>query len=149
MEHLFDEILEKDEKVIKVFKPHKGRYLKSFYWAFAIPIFWPHLILFIVGSFFTIPFLLVKGYNNVYYAYTNKRLIVRHGTFGNSYESLEYKDVTSTSVDVGFLDRKSKTGSITFVSPSSHHEHEIEFSNVVNPYQVLNEIKEYMNTLNK
>ena len=149
MEGLFDEILESDEIVIKVLKPHKGRYLKSFYWMFCIPLCWPHLIMLLVGSLFTLPFFIVKGYNNTYYAYTNKRLIVRKGVFGNSYDSLEYKDITSTSVSVGFLDKKSKTGSITFESPSSHHEHPMTFSCIENPYQQMNEIKEQINYFNK
>ena len=116
---------------------------------FYIPLFWPHLIMLLVGTFFTFPFFLLKGYKNVYYTYTNKRLIVRSGAFGNSYDSLEYKDITSTSVRVGFLDRKSKTGTLVFVSPSSHHEHPMRFSCIENPYQVMNEIKEYINANNK
>ena len=149
MEKLFEEILEKDEKIIKVIKPHKGRYLKEFYWMFYIPLFWPHLIIMLVGTLFTLPFFLIKGYKNVYYAYTNKRLIVRKGIFGNTYDSLEYKDITSTSVKVGFLDRNSKTGSLIFVSPSSHHEHPMRFAHIQNPYQEMNEIKEQINSTNK
>jgi hypothetical protein len=55
----------------------------------------------------------------------------------------------STSVKVGFFDRKSQTGTLVFVSPSSHHEHPMEFSHVENPYKVMNEIKEYINIVNK
>ena len=29
MENVFDEILEKGEKVIEIIKPHKGRYMKD------------------------------------------------------------------------------------------------------------------------
>lgn len=149
MEHMFDEILEKDEKIIKVLKPHKGRYLKTFVWMLFIPLFWPHILIMMVLSLFTLPYFIIKAYNNMYFAYTNKRLIIRRGVFGNSYDSLEYKDITSTSVRVGFLDRKTKTGTLVFVSPSSHHEHPTSFSYVVNPYQELNEIKEQINLVNK
>lgn len=149
MEQLFEEILEKDEKIIKVIRPNKSRYLKSFCWMFYIPLFWPHLIIMLVGTFFTLPFFIVKSYKNIYYAYTNKRLIVRRGMFGNSYDSLEYKDITSTSVNVGFFDKKSKTGSLLFVSPSSHHEHPMCFAHIENPYKQMNEIKEYINSVNK
>lgn len=145
MENLFDEILEKDEEIIKVIKPHKGRYLKSFYIWFCIPLFWPHLIILLAGSLFTLPFFILKGYKNIYYAYTSKRLIVRTGVFGNSYQSLEYKDITSTSIHVSLLDKWSKTGSLKFVNPSSHHEHPMMFIHVQNPYQTMGEIKEYMN----
>lgn len=148
MENLFNEILEKDEKIIKVIKPHKGRYFKNFYAILSIPFFWPHLIIMMVGTLFTLPFFQMKGYNNTYYAYTNKRLIVRKGIFGNSYDSLDYKDITSTSVNVGFLDKKSKTGTLVFVSPSSHHEHPMKFDFVSNPYEEMKEIKAQMNLTN-
>ena len=148
MQELFDEVLEKDEEIIKVIKPNKKRYLKTFYWMLCIPIFWPHILVMLIGSLFTLPFLISKGYKNTYYAYTNKRLIVRTGMFANSYDSLEYEDITSTSVSVGFLDRKTKTGSLIFVSPSSHHEHPMTFANIENPYEMIKEIKEQINTYN-
>lgn len=101
-----------------------------------------------VLTFFTFPFFVLKGYKNLYYAYTNKRLIIRKGIFGNTYESLEYKDITSTSVNVGLFDKKSKTGSLVFVSPSSHHEHPMKFCAIQNPYEEMNNIKEYINKIN-
>ena len=94
------------------------------------------------------PFIINKGYKNLYYAYTNKRLIVRKGAFGNSYDSLDYKNITSVSVQVGFLDRNTNTGSLRFVSPSSHHEHPLIFANIENPYQEMNKIKEEINKTN-
>lgn len=39
MENLFNEILEKDEKIIKVIKPHKWRYMKQYLRPFIIPFF--------------------------------------------------------------------------------------------------------------
>lgn len=149
MENVFEEILEKDEQVVKVLKPNKSRYFKSFFGMFYIPIFWPHLIVLMVLSLFTFPIWISKACNNTYYAYTNKRLIVRRGIFGNSYHSLEYKDITSTSVNVGFFDKSSKTGSLVFVNPSSHHEHPMCFAHIKNPYKEMNEIKEYITSLNK
>ena len=149
MEDLFNEILEKNEKIIKVIKPHKGRYMKNFLIPFIIPLLWPHLILTLVFTLFTPFYFIPKGYKNIYYAYTNKRLIVRKGIFGNNYDSLEYKDITSTSVKVGYLDRKSKTGTLIFVNPSSHHEHPMKFAHIQNPYQEMNEIKEIINETNE
>ena len=149
MEHLFDEILEKDEKIIKIIKPHKGRYLLGYCWFFMIPLFWPHLILLMLVTGFMAPYFLNRAYKNTYYAYTNKRLIKRSGIFWNSYDSLEYKGITSTSVKVGYWDTKRKTGTLVFVSPSSHHEHPMEFSYIVDPYKTMNEIKEYISCINK
>ena len=148
MEDKFAEILEKDEQIVKVIKPVKSRYIKSF-WMFCIPFCWPHLIVMMVFTLFTLPYFLIKGINNTYYAYTNKRLIARSGIFGNSYRSLEYKDITSTSVHVGFLDKKTKTGTLVFSSPSAHHQRAMYFSYIENPYQEMNEIKEVINSANK
>ena len=148
MEDKFAEILEKDEQIVKVIKPVKSRYIKSF-WMFCIPFCWPHLIVMMVFTLFTLPYFLIKGINNTYYAYTNKRLIARSGIFGNSYRSLEYKDITSTSVHVGFLDKKTKTGTLAFSSPSAHHQRAMYFSYIENPYQEMNAIKEVINSANK
>lgn len=149
MENLFNEFLEKDEKIIKVIKPNKRSYIKHYTWWCWIPLFWPHLLIMMVFTLFTLPFIFMKSYKNLHYAYTNKRLIVRSGAFANSYKSLEYKDITSTSVQVGLLDKKQNTGSLLFVSPSSHHEHPMRFDFVENPYKLMNEIKEHINSTNK
>ena len=95
------------------------------------------------------PIFVNKAYKNTYYCYTNKRLIVRGGVFANSYKSLEYKDITSTEVVVGLWDKKTNTGSLTFVSPSSHHEHPMKFIAVENPYDVMRDIKEQINLANE
>ena len=149
MEEKFKDILEQDEKIIKVYKPVKSRYYKSFIFPWIIPLLWPHLIIFLIFSGFSLPFLIRKAYNNSYFAYTNKRLIVRSGLFGVSFDSLEYKDITSTSVDVGLFDKNGKTGSIKFVSPSVHAGKPITFSYIENPYDVMKEIKAYMEDLKK
>lgn len=144
MEHLFDDILDKNEHIVKVIKPSKRRYWKSLV-VFAIPIFWPHLILLMALTLFTLPFFYARGYKNLYYAYTDKRLIVRSGIIGVDYKTLDYKFITSTSVDVGFLDKGKKlTGTLSFKSPTTS----IRFQYVEFPYDLLKEIKEYMDTLN-
>ena len=60
MNEKFNDILEKDEKIMKVIKPVKSRYWKQFVFPFAIPLFWPHLIILLVLSFFTLPFFTQK-----------------------------------------------------------------------------------------
>ena len=142
MEELFKDILEKDEKIIAVIKPSKKRYWKSLVMPFAIPLFWPHLILMLVGTLFTLPYFIAKGYKNLYYAYTDKRLIKRSGFIGVRYDSLEYKDITSTSVHVGFLDKGCKTGNLSFSSPSVHAGAPIIFNFIKNPYDYMRAIKE-------
>lgn len=146
MEELFQDILDKDEQIIKIIKPSKSRYWKATLLPFAIPIFWPHLIIFMVLTLFTLPFIYGHGYKNLYYAYTNKRLIVRKGMIGVDYKTLDYKHISSSSVDVGLLDKSKKvtTGTLSFKSPTTS----IQFQYVENPYDLLREIKEYMDTVN-
>lgn len=142
MGEFFKDILENDEKIIKVVKPSKKRYWRAAAF-FAIPLFWPHLIIMMVFSFFTLPYWYAKGYKNLYYAYTNKRLIVRSGIIGVDYASLEYKDLTSSSVNVGFLDKSCNTGTLEFVNPSAHGK-PILFQYVEKPYELMKEIKDYI-----
>ena len=146
MEHLFDDILEKDEKIIKIIKPNKKRFFRDWLLPFIFPIFLPHFILFMaITLFFIMPLLHVKDYKNTYYAYTNKRLISRGSAIGVDYRSLEYKDISATSVDVGFLDRIGKgikTGTLAFKSPSAG----ISFKCIENPYDMMREIKEYIDS---
>ena len=147
-EHLFDDILERDEKIIKIIKPSKKRFFRDWLLPFIFPIFLPHFIIFMVVTlFFVLPLLHVKSYKNTYYAYTNKRLISRGSAIGVDYHSLEYKDITATSVDVGFLDKMGKgkkTGTLAFKSPSAG----ISFKCVESPYEQMREIKEYIASLN-
>ena len=145
MEQLFDDILDKDEQIVKIIKPSKSRYWKFFLIPLIIPIFLPHFIVIMACTlFFIIPLLYARSYKNLYYAYTNKRLIVRRGTIGVDYRTLDYKFITSTAVDVGLLDKgKTKTGSLSFKSPTAS----IRFDYVENPYDLMREIKEYINTV--
>ncbi|MDE6505468.1 MAG: PH domain-containing protein [Clostridia bacterium] len=147
MEHLFDDILEKNEQIIKIIKPSKSRYTKAMFAPFIIPIFWPHLILILVVTLFTFPFIYMHGYKNLYYAYTNKRLIVRKGMIGVDYRSLDFKNITASSVAVDLFDKgkKATTGTISFSSPTSS----IKFQYVENPYDLLREIREHIDSINE
>ena len=141
MEELFKDILEDDEQIIEIIKPDKKRYRKAF-WPFAIPFFWPMIILVSIFSGFTVYWMISKSYKNLYYAYTDKRLIFRSGTFGIHFSSLEYKDITATSVNVSYIDQKCGTGSISFASPSVHAAHAMTFNFIPKPYERMKAIKE-------
>ena len=88
MEHLFNDILDKDEQIVKVIKPSKSRCLKAPIMPFAIPIFWPHLILFMVLTLFTLPFFICTAIRicimliliNVLYEKELYELITKHLT---------------------------------------------------------------------
>lgn len=65
---------------------------------------------------------------------------------GVDYKTLDYKQITASSVDVGLLDKSKKvtTGTLSFKSPTAS----IQFQYVENPYDLMREIKEYMDTVN-
>ena len=151
MEQLFDDILENDEQIVKIIKPSKSRYWKFFLMPFLVPIFLPHFIVIMACTlFFIIPLLYARSYNNLYYAYTNKRLIVRNGAMSIKYKTMNYTSITSTTVNVGLLDKgKTKTGTLLFKNSnaSTKSSASIGFEYVETPYELMEEIKEYMNTV--
>jgi len=123
---VFSDILERGETVIKIYKPNAKRFWRGVRFSL-FGLFFPPI--FVFGTLFTVltlgigPFLLLrftkKGFNNTYYCYTNKRLIIRSGAIGIDYKSLEFKGINLTKVAVGFLDKKHGTGNLFFSSPSA------------------------------
>lgn len=88
------------------------------------------------------------SYRNLYYCYTNKRLIIRSGIFGIDFNDLNMNHVGGAAVKVSFIDRmlKPATGSIIFASISGSNQKSASFSflNVENPYELYQIIKEYI-----
>jgi uncharacterized membrane protein YdbT with pleckstrin-like domain len=145
MEKKFDDIIEKDEQIIKVYKPNKRKYA----WSLALSLFFlllftclpillgiigvvEHngavagiavLVIAIIGVLLILitVLLAVLYYKNKYYCYTDTRVIIRSGIFGIDYSSLEFRSLTATLVNVSLLDKilGGKTGTITFGSASS------------------------------
>ena len=110
MEKLFENILDVDEKIEKVFKPQKTKYFVStmLRWFFVILSFTLMGVLMIVfpdeGMNVDLIYLLIPigvfvlgmlivllfasiHYKNLYYAYTNKRVIIRSGIFGVDFKT--------------------------------------------------------------
>jgi len=182
MTDLFEMILEKDEEIIKVIKPVKAKLLTSgFMWVLAISVFtyacgvwvlfipevlpseysWVGVIV-TVGCVFlpllvSIPFFL--AYNkNLYYAYTDKRIIIRTGVFGIDYKGLDLKAIDAVNVYVSFFDKlvKKDTGSLKFGSKASPiinygngFSGGYRFNHVEKPYELYREIKERIDTAKK
>lgn len=162
MEKYFEQILDSDEKVIKAYKPHKGRFffenLLGFGLIYLVICFiitagclangnmW--LVLIPIGIFailMTLSWLLLMVYyKNNFYAYTNKRIVIRTGIIGVDYKTLDMSMIGIVNVRVGLLDKllRKNTGSLCFGSVASnaqsicHH-----FSNIENPYESCKEIK--------
>lgn len=162
---MFEEILDKDEKVINTFKPDKLKFWFTTIIAgliLAIIVPFCSIYVFLEGPLETI--LLWSGvaagaifllfcllrflhYKKVLYAYTNKRILVRTGIIGTDYQALDMKMIGAVDVYVSLLDKLlgRKTGTIKFGStanPMNSQSTNYNFSHVKNAYQVYREIKE-------
>lgn len=175
MKEMFTDILEKDEKIIKVYKPNQRifwwsvnliafivvvccvawipllyldpeisrRIIERILWiaAIAAPIIW------LVTLFFARLY-----YKNRWYAYTNRRVLIRGGIIGIDFKSLQLGDLNATKVYVSWLDKLigRNTGLIRFGSPSAPLTElgsgSYIFSHIEKPYEIMREIREYIDT---
>ncbi|MCK9575633.1 MAG: PH domain-containing protein [Clostridia bacterium] len=170
MEEIFTNILDKDEVIIRTFKPNKAKLflssiLLTFFvliWIVATPLIGMlssgvNVQIIVPITLLALAFILVVAllftsiyYSNLYYAYTNKRLIIRTGVFGVDYKSLDMAMIGAINVYVSLLDKllKKNTGSITFgsmaspmVSSSNGGVSNYKFAHIVAPYDSYREIK--------
>lgn len=172
MEKMFDIILDKDEKIIKVYKPNKLKlyissllaYILMFGWFFAFgavglfatesPLPLAASLSILIGSFVLITLIAVIiiriYYKNLYYAYSNKRVIIRTGVFGIDFKSLDIKMIGATNVYVSLLDKilAKNTGTISFgsmaspmVSYGNSNAMGYKFAHITLPYETYKEIK--------
>lgn len=182
MKHAFDDIIEKDEEIVEVFKPQKTRFwwgiVSSSLMIVVAVLLWSLIVvagilvdypeaapIVALGFLAVIAFVLLlvaifgkTAYNNRFYAYSNKRILIRSGIIGIDYRTLEFQALTATIVRVSFLDRvlRTNTGTLMFGSPSSPvgmapannnvAANSYSFRNIEDPYNTLREIKEYMDS---
>lgn len=170
---LFDDVLEADEVIQKGYKPNKKRvFASSIFFDVIVALFIGIALLGmwldqdmpmnerIIGTCCVVGvLLLIVGimtwfvalyYKNVFYVYTNKRVIVRTGIFGVDFHSLDIDNIGASDVCVTFLDKivRKNTGSIRFGSNSSPISNSYyNFANIEDPYQVYKEIKEYIRSV--
>lgn len=90
-------------------------------------------------------------YKNVYYGYTNKRIVIRKGIFGVDYKALDIKMIGASDVNVSLLDKimKRNTGTIRYGSMASPINGttpvgNFVIANIEDPYNVYKEIKSYI-----
>lgn len=85
-------------------------------------------------------------YDKVYYAITNKRVILQGGVIGRDFEMVEYDQITNAEVNVGFSDVifGGKTGSIMLSTAGTFTytrngvmAKPYTICNVLNPYEVF------------
>lgn len=179
MEKLFSHILDDDEKIIKVFKPNKIKLFVSsifmnFIWSFWFLAFGIFMVLFPeegvtidkiyilvpIGIYLVLFALIILftalHYKNIYYAYSNKRIIIRSGIFGIDYKSLDMSMIGVVDVYVSLFDKiiKKNTGSVTFGSAASpvidsKGGSAYRFNHIVMPYETCKEIKTYIDAYKK
>ena len=179
---LFAPILQEDEEIIKVLKPNKTRYIYLSGLAFTLFALIPILVmaapfgmlidafkedgaptplvieLSIFGGFILLTLIAVwvglnMSYKKTFYAYTNKRILIRRGVIGVDYATLDFEMIGGLMVNVDFLDRLMKgsdnPGTITFGSSASPviytrngRTAAYAFRNIDHPYDVYRDLKQ-------
>ena len=128
--------------------------LDSYFNVQNLEVFYMLLIFFIICLIIPLLFTITHlvSYKKTYYAYSNKKLLIKSGFIGDDYKVLDIDEVGSLDVVVNFFDKlsnKVETGQINFNSPSSpkgrNGEIQFGFFAIENPYEVYKEIKLVIN----
>ena len=178
---LFAPILQEDEEIIKVIKPNKTRYVHLGGLAYTLLALIPILVmavplgmaieafaehgapapliieLTVFGGLILLGIIttwvgLNMSYKKTFYAYTNKRILIRRGFIGVDYATLDFEMIGGLMVNVNFLDRLMKgsdnPGTITFGSSASPviytrngRTAAYAFRNIDHPYEVYRDLK--------
>jgi len=112
------------------------------WYVFLLPHFWIGVALFI-GP------LAYNGlvHKNIYYAITDKRILLQKGIIGRDFELVDFDQISNAEVNVGIVDKLlggGKTGSILLTTPGSMTytrqgpvQRPYTLSNIQNPYDVF------------
>ncbi|MCL2369665.1 MAG: hypothetical protein FWC80_00315 [Firmicutes bacterium] len=141
---IFQQVLTNDEQVIRVFKPHKGRFwasrllghLPALFFLLVFGVIFGAVIfveaglaggliaLFIILAVFGLILLFfgiellagVLWYKNRWYCFTNRRVIIQCGIIGRNFRFLDLNQNMNSFVRISVLDRmlRKNTGSIKF-----------------------------------
>lgn len=186
---MFETIIDKDEEIIKVYKPNKRRFVLMNIIGATLS-FIPMLLFFaLVGilaltgnmevinedgsdgnlsmglTFVVLAILVVLAfvfivisrivrYKKTFYAFSNKRILIRSGFIGVDFMVLEMQLIGAIAINVGLFDKviKPNTGSIRFGSNSTpmgvnqNRVNEPSFAHIDNVYETYREIKEVVDT---
>lgn len=168
-EREFYDILSSNERLIWSDRPNKTIHLLKGLPMFVIGIIWGiidiGIILAIGGSaplFFIGPFMLLHmmplwigvgnmirlllSYENVYFAYTDKRVIIRSGIWGIDYKSIALDSITDIEVNVNPIENSRNLGSLIINdSYIGHGDNRRRVMNklygISNPYEVYKNLK--------
>lgn len=169
----FEMILDKDESILKEYKPNKLKMYFTSYFSFGLlylfVIFagvmrylfpeqgqeqniWSIIIsvIVVVVALIIQTIVLVLAYKKRCYCITNKRIIIRGGVMGVDYKSLDLQSISAVAVYVSFVDKllHKDTGSLRFGSmgsPMTNNGTVYNFNHVDKPYEMYKEIKGYIN----
>lgn len=102
---------------------------------FIIPFFILHLapVWFWIGNIIKA----TKGYKNIDYAITNKRIIIRSGIIGINYQIFMFQEISSVNCKVGIFDKMFNVGDIYLKSSTLTG----AMLDIENPYQMYNRIQ--------
>lgn len=171
---MFEQILDKDENIVETFKPNKfrlfmGNFIGSlFLFAFAIVIcclgffipdemgntldpIWLLIPFGVYLVYLGLMFLFLSlWYNKTFYAFTNKRIIIRTGIIGVDFKALDLKMIGAVDVNVSLMDKivGKNTGTLRFGSMSSPmsvpagSKSLYAFAYIQNPYEIYKKVKE-------
>ena len=110
---------------------------------FAIPFFAIHLFPFYASILNMIRLFLVHG--NTFYAYSNKRLMMRSGFWGIDFKAVDYDKISDIEVNVNPIENLLGVGTIQVfsgrVSDKGGRIYD-KFIGINNPYEVFKRIKE-------
>ncbi len=90
-------------------------------------------------------------YNNIYYAVTNKRVLLEGGLVGRDLKSIDFDQITDVSVNVDLFDKlfNQNTGSIFVMTPGAFRQtkngavpHPHEMDSIHDPYVLFKKLKE-------
>lgn len=170
---LFQVVLDDDEEVVQVIRPHKGRAWFGTIFTFVVLtlVIVPFAIMMMVfrqqgdgdslgaGIGALVFWALISALGFVatalwscktVYAWTNKRVLIRTGYIGVDYKSLDLNMVGALSVNVTMVDKllRRNTGTIAFGSMASpmttQNASKFNFPFVYDPYRVYKEVKGYI-----
>jgi membrane protein YdbS with pleckstrin-like domain len=79
-----------------------------------------------------------RTYDFAEYAITDERLVAFGGIVGRDYSTVDWANVEDVEVDVGFVDDRYGTGTVSAVTAGSGG---VSFSGVADPYDVLDTIE--------
>ncbi|UAY50932.1 PH domain-containing protein [Ferruginibacter albus] len=121
-------------------KPENGNIAGWEFWLGLLPV------IFFLWLFFKRLF----SFNNTYYAYSDRRVMMRTGFIGTDFKIIDYDKISGIEVTVNFIERVYNVGTIKFFSNRTQVDEGDatklydNWEAIPNPYEVFKEVKKVM-----